>query len=61
MYLKHNVVLLNRYSHGMLDDMKHPLTGDPITYEERQAWWKRIAGDVQWDKLIKLLDGNGDS
>ena len=53
-YNKNNVILLNRYSHGMLDDMKHPITGDTISYEERQAWWERLAGN-QWAKLMHCL------
>lgn len=55
MYDKNNVVLLNRYSHENLDNMRDPITGDSITYEERQAWWERIANG-QWQKLLNVLD-----
>jgi len=57
MYDPNNVILMNRYSHGNLDNMKHPVTGDPITYEERQEWWSRVAG-CQWQKLMNHLDGD---
>ncbi len=60
LYDKNNVVLLNRYSHENLDNMKHPVTGGRLTYEERQGWWERIAG-CQWTKLMHVLDGVGDS
>lgn len=55
MYDKNNVVLLNRYSHENLDNMRDPVTGESITYEERQAWWERIANG-QWQKLLHVLD-----
>ena len=34
-----NVVLLNRYSHNMLDQGKHPIYGTMINAEEREMWW----------------------
>ncbi len=37
-----NVVLLNRYSHSMLDQGKHPLRGTSISPAEKAEWWKRI-------------------
>ena len=49
-YDKNNVVLINRYSHENLDNLRHPVTGDVITYEERQGWWARLAGK-QWQAL----------
>jgi hypothetical protein len=54
-YDKNNVVLINRYSHENLDNLRHPVTGDVITYEERQGWWARLAGK-QWQKLLNRLD-----
>ncbi len=57
MYSVHNIVTLNRYSHENLDNMRCPITGDTITYEERQAWWQRIA-PAQWQKLMNQLDGD---
>lgn len=57
MYDKNNIVTLNRYSHENLDNLRDPITGESITYEERQAWWERIANG-QWQKLLKHLDGD---
>lgn len=37
-----NVVLLNRFSHSMLDSGRHPLTGRACYPEEREYWWMRI-------------------
>lgn len=39
-----NVVLLNRLTHNLLDQYKDPLTGKPITAEQRTAWFNRIVG-----------------
>ena len=52
-YLTNNVVLLNHYSHSNLDNMKSPIDGKSITREERDSWWKRIAGDNQYRELLK--------
>jgi len=41
-YVPENVVLLNRFSHGNLDDCKHPITGKNISRQERNDWWIRI-------------------
>lgn len=57
MYDKNNIVLLNRYSHENLDNMRDPVTGESLTYEERQAWWEKIAG-AQWQKLLNRLDSD---
>ena len=56
-YDKNNIVLLNRYSHENLDNMRDPITGQPISYEERQAWWQKISG-CQWQKLLNRLDSD---
>lgn len=37
-----NIVLLNRYSHNMLDYSRNPITGEFIDSSETKAWWKRI-------------------
>lgn len=37
-----NIVLLNRYSHNMLDYSRNPITGGFIDSSETKAWWKRI-------------------
>jgi hypothetical protein len=51
-YNDRNVVLLNRYSHHMLDDCCDPITGELITYEERQKWWERILGTETYQYLL---------
>jgi hypothetical protein len=51
-YLEKNIVLLNRYSHHMLDDCCNPITGELITYEERQKWWERIVGTDIYQYLL---------
>jgi len=35
-----NVVLMSRYFHQLLDEMKHPITGKNITTEERFLWFR---------------------
>jgi len=61
MYNDTNMVILNRYSHEALDNLRHPITGDAISYEERQEWWKRIAGQEQWESLAGYVDTLGPS
>jgi hypothetical protein len=51
-----NIVWLNRYSHEMLDTCKSPISGECITREERDLWWKRIVGEEMYTKLIGELD-----
>ena len=48
-----NIVCLNRYSHHMLEECKHPIYGSPISKEEEMDWWKRIVGDDLLEKLQK--------
>jgi len=52
-YNEKNVVLLNRYSHENLDNCRNPLTGEPITREERDDWWRRIVGDTIFEELLE--------
>lgn len=59
MYNDSNIVMLNRYSHEALDNLRDPITNDPISYEERQNWWKRIAGENQWSALAGFVDRLG--
>lgn len=61
MYNDANIVTLNRYSHDNLDNLRHPITGDPITYEERQEWWEKIAGPDQWASLEKYFEMKNES
>lgn len=61
-YEKKNVVLLNRYSHRLLDDYRHPVLGTPLTKEEHTAWWVKIVGKIRYEELEKMsrLNDNGD-
>lgn len=54
-YNEDNIVLLNRYSHSMLDSFKNPLNGKNISKEEVNKWWKRILENDkrQYDNLIE--------
>jgi len=55
-----NVVLLNRYSHSMLDQGKHPLRGTPISPAEKAEWWNRIIGASVLAIKKEVVD-NGES
>ena len=55
-YLDDNVVMLNHYSHSNLDNMRSPLDGKPISRETRDNWWKRIAGDAQYVRLLEVME-----
>lgn len=48
-----NIVLLNRYSHSMLDTHKHPITGETLTVEQLKAWWIRILGREKYTFLLQ--------
>jgi len=50
-YEKKNIVLMNRFSHHLLDDYKNPLTGDLLTKEEHTEWWIRIIGEKLYSEL----------
>lgn len=51
-YDEDNVVLLNRYSHSMLDSGKDPIHGKTISKEEQLEWWKEIVGDERFERLL---------
>lgn len=53
-YLEENVVTLNRFSHDCLDNCQNPLTGEPITKEERDGWWERIVGKETYQYLLDI-------
>lgn len=53
-YNSDNVVLLNRYSHGMLDTNKNPITGQYITNDEVKEWWKFIVGKERYERLENI-------
>lgn len=48
-----NIVLLNSYSHEMLDNYRHPITGNFIKKEEVKNWWIRIVGQELYEWLEK--------
>lgn len=55
-----NVVLLNRYSHAMLDTGRHPITGKPISLQERENWWRYIVdGSADYDDLKRRASQRG--
>lgn len=41
-YDPNNAVLLNRYSHSMLDSNRDPITGVPISNQQVEDWWQKI-------------------
>jgi hypothetical protein len=54
-----NVILLNRFSHSSIDDMRDPITSNPISREEHDEWWKMIVGEERWERLVqKSMDTN---
>lgn len=54
MYNSLNVVTLNRYSHSNLDSCRSPISGEPISKEERNSWWKKIVGSANYTNLERL-------
>ena len=57
-YLKYdedNVAPLNRYSHGCLDTMRDPISGEPITKEVHEKFWKMIVGDERYTVLKEKI------
>jgi len=54
-YVDVNIVLLNRYSHSMLDSYRDPISGGSISKREVYDWWERIAGPKQWQALMKHM------
>lgn len=51
-YNSDNIFRINRYSHDNLDNCRDPVTGKPITREERDNWWKRIIGEEIYTNLL---------
>lgn len=51
-YDEDNVVLLNRYSHSMLDSGKDPIHGKTISKEDQLEWWKFIVGNERFERLL---------
>lgn len=55
-YEPENLVALNRYSHSMLDQNKHPIYGTPITYDRKMEIWVDILGREQYYMLTQVLE-----
>lgn len=57
MYEACNIVLLNRFSHEMLDNCRNPVTGEHISRRERENWWVRIlkGNPKQFEEFKTLL------
>lgn len=53
-YLVDDIVLLNAYSHSMLDTFHCPLTGKKITEDEQRAWWIFLVGKEKFSYLESL-------
>ena len=58
MYEACNIILLNRYSHEMLDNCRNPVTGQYISKEEREKWWIKIlkGNSKQFETFKNLLE-----
>jgi hypothetical protein len=50
-----NIVCLNRWSHGCLDQYKDPIDGKSISKEDVESWWKLIIGIENYNKLISKI------
>lgn len=50
-YDEDNIIALNRTFHSRLDQYKSPVTGNPISLEERYAWFQRIIGSKKYYEL----------
>ena len=51
-YETDNVILLNRFSHSMIDQGRDPITGVLIPQEVVDDWWRLLIGDNQYEKLL---------
>jgi len=52
-YLVDNVILLNRYSHTMMDSCCDPINGKMISRETRNLWWERMIGKEAYTNLLE--------
>jgi 5-methylcytosine-specific restriction endonuclease McrA len=53
-YNPDNVILLNRYSHSLIDTMKDPITAEPLDRDSHERWWKCIVGEERYNKLKEI-------
>ncbi len=47
-----NVWTLNRYSHSLLDQYKHPIYGHNIKKKEHDLWWQIIIGEIKYEEKL---------
>ena len=52
-----DVVWLNRYSHSMLDSYRDPIRGKSISSTELSLWWRFIAGNDVYERLLEKVKG----
>ena len=52
-----DVVWLNRYSHSMLDSYRDPIRGKSISSTELSLWWRFIAGNDVYERLLEKIKG----
>lgn len=57
-YDPENIVTLCRWVHDCLDNCKHPLTGELIERDRRDALWRYIVGDEVYDRLQSKAYGD---
>lgn len=50
-YDEENIVVLNRYSHSMLDQFRHPIDGRQLTKDDVESWWRYIIGNERYERL----------
>jgi hypothetical protein len=48
-----NLIILNRFSHSMIDQYRDPIEGKQITKEEHEFYWKFIVGKERYNKLLE--------
>ncbi len=52
-YEARNIIILNRYSHSMLDMGKCPVLGHTIPKKDCTAWWAALVGSDMYPLLDK--------
>lgn len=50
-YRLSNVILLNRYSHSMLDTGHDPVSGALLSGEYIRLWWRILVGEPEYESL----------
>ena len=46
-----NAVLLNRLFHSRIDTYRNPISGQPMSEEQREKWLQILVGDERWKRL----------